>query len=151
MIKSLWKILSIFAIVNILVIPCYAEERMPAGTVLAEESYVFSIEEAQNLRGLIVELQNEVQKQKDLVAEHKRLEIVLGKEIETLSAGIELRDARIAKLEEWRELDYSRISKLERQRKADKFEKWGFLGLGAAITLGGILLGDKVGDFAETN
>jgi hypothetical protein len=151
MIKFLGKFFSILAIVNMIAVPCFAADRVPAGTVLEEESYVFTIEETQALRQQLLELEAEVEKQKDLVEEYKELDLLSTKRFTLYDETIVLQNSQITRYQEWQTLDYNRIQQLERQRRADKLEKWGFFALGAGVVLGGVLVGDKIGDFAETN
>lgn len=141
------KILKIMLVLSLLISPAYAGEPMAAGTVLEEDSYVFTIEEAQNLLLRIEELE----KKEDQLEEYKNLTFNLEEQIKLQKFTIELKDLQINEYNNLKVLTDDRLRKIEKREKAAKLERWGFLALGVGLTAGSILVADKIDDFAESN
>jgi hypothetical protein len=154
--KKLMK--KLFNFVTILVISlslvsgqAFAGEALPAGTVLTEDSYVFSLEEAQELRQQIVALEEEVTSKDEIIFEYKRLDLNQLGQIEGLESLLDIRELQIVEYNRMHDVDLSRIHRLERQSKFAKAEKWAFLGIGISITVGSILIADKIDDSVESS
>lgn len=119
----------------------------PKGTVLAEDSYVFTIDEATRLLKRVEEL------------EAKELELLKYKELEA----VRLKQIDLYKLN----LDYSQMQNdryqnlininqdlLDKYNKRDNMQDWenvGFLVLGITLTVGAFLAADAITDHMETN
>ncbi len=149
--KFFATLMCLLAISNLIVAPAFASERVPAGTVLEEESYVFTIDEAQRMQILISELEQTIEKQKEALDLRKDLDLLQVRKFDQCQESIVFQESQIYKYQEWQALDMSRIHQLEKQRRGDKAEKWGAFGLGVAITIGSILVADKIDDAIENN
>jgi hypothetical protein len=122
-------------------------EFMESGSVLVEDSMVFSIEEADALRIRIEGLENTELKVEALT----ELVDVQEREIVTLEELLEIKDYQI---DEWQDLSQThqdRVEKMERREKFNTLENVGWLILGVAVTGGAIYLGDQIGDSMENN
>jgi len=143
--KTLPALICIFALIfsNIAI----AGDIKPEGTVLAQESYVFTIEEATRLLKRIEEL------------EAKEIELNKYKSLESLR----LKQIDLYKLN----LDYSQAQNtryigligtqgdlLEKYNKRDRLQTWenfGYLTLGIALTIGAFFAADAITDSMERN
>ena len=122
-------------------------EFMKNGSVLIEDSMVFSIDEADALRIRIEALEN-IEKKADSL---KVLVEIQEQEILTLEDLLEIKGSQI---DEWRSLSVlhqNRVEKMERREKFSKLENVGWFILGVGVTGGAIYLGDKIGDSMEHN
>ena len=136
--------LSIFniAIMN----PAHSSELLVEGTVLSEDSMVFSIQEARDLAQYVSSLEakisnnEELLEQKDLLIENKDLQI------QSFEEWMDLRDQEIDKYIEIQELDESRISDLERQAKGKKLEVIGAFAGGIILSTVLIIVADQLDD-----
>jgi hypothetical protein len=143
------QLVSLVIIASIIFTPTisWAGDIMPAGTELAEDSYVFTIEEATNLLNRIEELE--------------------AKEIE-LTKHIELEALRVHQIDLYKlNLDYSRTQidrhiqlnqtnqdLIDRYNKRDRLQTWeniGFLALGMALTVGAFVAADAITDQMEAS
>lgn len=149
--KLACKILVLISLLNIITLPAYAGERLPAGTVLSEESYVFSIEEANKMKILIESLEKELDKKNKVIEQYKELDAVQQEQFELQNNTIFLLEERITKHKAWHEVDAKRIKSLEKRDKFSQVEKWGLFTGGVAITVAAILVADKIDDHLENN
>lgn len=128
----------------------YAGDYMKTGEILLEDSYVFNVEEATGLMNKLSALEQEVENQKKIIEEYKRLDqIQQQKELDFIDL-VETKELQITEYEQLHALDTNRIKQLNRQVNSSKFEKWAFMGLGIGITVGAILVADKVDDGIES-
>jgi hypothetical protein len=118
----------------------------PKGTVLLEDSYVFKISEAKDLMNQMHELEQEVQIQKDLIEQYKLLQENKEKQFTNFEQFLEIKDLQIQDYQKLHTLDQDHITHLERQSNFSKVEKWAFFTAGIGITIGSILIADKVND-----
>jgi len=140
--------LAMFALLNIIVpVSAYASEEMHAGDVLEEDSLVFSMDEAQDLKVRIEDLEGK----ETLLWEYISLTDVQGKQIDSLEEIIESKDVLIAKHQEIHELDDMAIKRLDKQVKRRKLENVGsFIG-GVLVAIALVLVADKVDDQMEND
>tara|TARA_R110002110_G_C13315894_1_gene705664 strand:+ start:543 stop:992 length:450 start_codon:yes stop_codon:yes gene_type:complete len=124
-----------------------ASDVMEAGTVLEEDSLVFTLEEGDDLRKRIEEL--ELVEKKALVLED--LVSVQDLEITEFKALSEAQSLRIEGLQSLSDLHQDRVETLERHEKYNDLTKAGWFVLGALLTGGAIYLGDQIGDNMESN
>lgn len=130
----------------IFVQPAYAGDVMEKGTVLKQQSYVFTIEEAKSLMLKLDTLEQELAKQTELLEQYQNLEGVLGRQNSNLKETIEIKELQITEYKSLHQIDLERIKKLERQNSISKYEKWGALTLGIGLSVGAILIADKIDD-----
>lgn len=145
--RTLFNLLIAFML---LVSPAYAGENMKAGEKLSEDSYVFSIPEATNLMNRLSELEQEVERQKLIIDEYKILDQIQQQKAFNFVDLLETKELQISEYEKLHTLDTNRIKQLNRQVNASKFEKWAFMGVGIGITVGAILVADKIDDGIES-
>nr|BDD46256.1 hypothetical protein 88 [bacterium] len=125
----------------------FASEIMSAGEVLPSDSLVFTIEEGNNLRKRIEELEL---KEEKLIHTEDLIE-VKDEKIETLEGLMEIKDQQI---DEWKalgELYTDRLDKLERRERLNSWKYIGWFAAGVVVSGGAIYLGDKIGDEMEIN
>lgn len=112
----------------------FAGDIMPEGTVLNEDSYVFTIEEATALMQRVQELEA---KEAEL-ERYKELEEVRLSQIDLFKLN---EDFYTLQIERYRQLDYTNQQLIQRYQRRDKLqtiENVGFFVLGMAITFGSI-------------
>lgn len=123
-----------------------ASEFKPAGTVLEEDSMVFTVQEAQNLRLEILRLEEKIKqlenidKTKDVLLENKDKQIVSFEEY------LENKDSQISKYLEIKQIDEKRITQLNRQARGRKLENAGFFVGGIATSILLIIAADRLDD-----
>ncbi len=111
-----------------------AGDIMPEGTVLSEDSYVFTIEEATALMQRVQELEA---KEAEL-ERYKELEEVRLSQIDLFKLN---EDFYTLQIERYQQLDYTNQQLIQRYQRRDKLqtiENVGFFVLGMAITFGSI-------------
>lgn len=145
------KLFSFIVIFSLFASPAYASEVMEAGTVLENQSYVFSLDEAQEIRQELLTLEGEVAKLDELVVEYKALNLNLSAQVSGLEDVLVIKDLHIEEYQKLHQLDISRVYRLEKQNSFGKVERWGFLTLGMAITVGAIMIADKIDDSVESS
>lgn len=146
MIKKLLLIFFLF-LSNIAI----AGDRVPAGTIIQEESYVFSINEAQKLMNEIETLEYELSKKNGIINLYIELDLVQSQQINELEELLNLRNQQILLYENWIEEDLKRIKSLERQIKITQFERWGFFTLGIVVASSSIIIADRLDDSVLEN
>ena len=119
-----------------------ASEKLEKGTVLKEDSIVFTIEEAERLKQRVFELEK---KEKELEETLKLLEINKSKidiykinedfYIDQSKKYIQIIDYQDKKIDNYRKIE-----------TASNYRNAGIFILGAAVTVGSILIADKVND-----
>jgi hypothetical protein len=140
------KVMALFIAINLVVAPCYAGEEMSAGEILAEDSYVFTLEEAQNLRIRIKELEEEVGRQEELVEEFRRLDLVHQTKENEFEKILQSEQEQKLLYKDLYTLSYNRVRELE-QRNA--LENIGMVSVGVAAAIGLILVADAVDDHID--
>jgi hypothetical protein len=118
-----------------------AGDRLPAGSKLKVESYVFTVEEASNLMRTIEELEFKVSKQDEAIKIYKQIDQVSQEEKAMFVELLSIRNDQINLYKEWIEADAARIRSLERQQKVTKF-----LTMGIVLSGGAIIVADKLDD-----
>jgi len=124
-----------------------AGDIVPAGTELAEESYVFTIEEATNLLNRIEELEA---KEKEL-ERYIHLESLRVQQIDLYKLNL---DYSQTQMERYAQLNITNQNLIDRYNKRDRLQTWeniGFLSLGIALTIGAFLGADAITDQMEAN
>jgi hypothetical protein len=144
--KFIGKVLSVIAVVMLVAFPAHAGKRLPEGTVLAEESYVFTVDEATELMQTIESLEAKVAQQEETIVLHKELDEVNEEQEVELEVLLEIRHEQITAYEEWVVADAARIKALERQKRITQLERWGFLAIGVVVTGGAIIVADRLDD-----
>ncbi len=142
------KILSVFICIVIATTSsvAFAGDIKPKGTVLEEESYVFTIDEATRLLKRIEELETkEVELNKYKLLESLRLQ-----QIDLYKVNLEYSQAQnqryIGLLDTNQDL-------IDRYNKRDRMQTWenvGFLALGITLTIGAFLVADSITDHMES-
>ncbi len=125
----------------------FAGEIMPEGTELAEESYVFTIEEATALLARIEELEAK-EKKLDM---YLQLEEVRMQQIDLYKLNLDYSQEQINR---YSNLMVTNQDLIDRYNKRDRLQTWenvGFLALGIGLTVSAFLVADSVTDHMETN
>lgn len=144
--KLIDKVIGLLFFFMFLSSPVSAGERMPEGSILTEESYVFSVDEAKEIMETIEKLEFDVKKKDELISLHENLDEVNKKQKIELEELLKIRDDQITSYKDWVNSDAQRIRSLERQQKVTKFERWGFFALGIVVTGGTFIVVDKLDD-----
>jgi|ETNvirnome_6_100_1030635.scaffolds.fasta_scaffold24353_2 hypothetical protein len=129
----------------------YAGDRMPAGTVLENDSYVFTIEEAEALKARIIELEKQSEELDLKVLElerYKELEVVRTQQIDLYKLSEEFYKTQISDYKDLHLLDQGLLDKYRKRDRLQTIENIGFLSLGVALTIGSFLLADAATDVA---
>lgn len=117
-----------------------AGDIMPQGTVLEEDSYVFTVEEATALMQRVQELE-----EKELELEkYKELEEVRQSQIDLFTVNEEFYTLQI---DRYKQLDITNQALIDRYQKRDRFqvmENAGFFVLGMAVTFGSIAAANAI-------
>jgi hypothetical protein len=126
----------------------YAGDIRPAGAVLEEESYVFTIAEATNLKKQIEDLEKDLAAASKELNKYKELEEVRLQQIDfyVLNEGFYL--SQISRYKDLQLLDRNLLDKYRKRDRLQTVENIGFLSLGVALTIGSFLLADGATDLA---
>jgi hypothetical protein len=122
----------------------FAGDIMPKDTVLEEESYVFSIEEASGLLRRIEELEV---KEKQLEY-YIQLDSITKQKIRLHESNVDLFNYQISEYDRIIQLNSSEINRLHKRARFSELEKFGMLVLGMALTTTGFIVVDQITDTA---
>lgn len=147
--KKIFNILKILLLNFVIITTSFAGNYMESGTTLTENSYVFNIEEANDLMNRLYYLEQENENQKKLLEEYKKLDQTQINNNDNLSELIKIKELQLSEYKEIHQIDVNRIKQLSRQKDSSVIKDLAFLGLGFSIGLGSILIADKVDDNIE--
>lgn len=121
---------------------------MPAGTVLGQESYVFTVGEATALKAQIEGLERDLAASTLELDKYKELEAIRLQQLDVyiLSEGFYLQ--QIDGYKELQALDRGLLDKYRKRDRLQTIENVGFLSLGIVLTIGSFLLADATTDLA---
>ena len=125
----------------------YAGDIMPAGTVLENESYVFTVDEAKELLKRIEEL--EIKEEK--LNYYLELEPIREEKYRLNTANIDLYKFQITEYQSIVSMNRIEIDRLHKREKWRWLENYGMLFLGVAITTGSFMAADAVSDHMRSN
>ena len=124
----------------------FAGDIMPAGTQLEQDSYVFTIEEANSLLNRVEELE-----QKELLLnEYIALNTIQSRQIDLYKVNYDLIDQQRLQYTELITLNENLLARSRRQNQFRELKDWGLFSLGVAVTIGAFLAADRIGDTMET-
>jgi hypothetical protein len=144
--KLFKMIIVLLVAMSLAITPCYAGEQMSSGTVLVEDSYVFTIEEAQALQVEIDRLEKEVVRQQELVTKLKSLDLIHTTKENEFEKVLEAERGKSLLYKELYVSTYDRVSKLERRRTTENI---GMLSVGVVTTIGLVLVADSIDDHID--
>lgn len=130
----------------IVISPCYAGDIMTKGTVLSEDSYVFSIDEATDLLNRIEELEKKEQ-QLDLYIE---LDLLQKEKERMYQSNIDLYSFQITEYQNIMRINQDEILRLEKRNKYRWLENYGMLAIGIGLTIGAFVTADHITDHMES-
>ncbi len=136
--KLLKSIIAFFFLTSV----AQAGEVMQAGTVLTEDSYVFTIDEAQQLRKRMEELENK-ESQLDVL---KTLDEVNKQKITLYEETISLKNLEISEYKKILTSNDEYIDKLNKRVKNSKSMNYIAFGGGFSLALFSIIIADKIDD-----
>tara|TARA_A100001011_G_scaffold265255_1_gene274054 strand:+ start:5453 stop:5917 length:465 start_codon:yes stop_codon:yes gene_type:complete len=123
-----------------------AGEIMQSGTVLEQDSYVFTIEEANALLNRVEELE-----QKELLLnEYIALNTIQSRQIDLYKVNYDLIDQQRLQYTQLITLNEDLLARSRRQNQFRELKDWGLFSLGVAVTIGAFLAADRIGDTMET-
>jgi hypothetical protein len=125
----------------------WAGDIVAAGTELAEDSYVFTIEEATSLLNRIEELEA---KEAEL-ARYVELEALRVQQIGLYKLNLDYSQSQI---DRYAQLNITNQDLIDRYNKRDRLQTWeniGFLALGMALTVGAFVTADAITDQMEAS
>ena len=141
------KLIIIMCVFN-LIIPsaAFAGDVMPQGTVLSQESYVFTIEEATRLLKRIEELEaKEVELNK-----YKQLEELRLKQIDLYKLNLDYSQAQVDRYAGLLDTNSELIQRYQKRNEIQYWENFGYLALGITLTVGAFLAADAITDHMES-
>lgn len=129
----------------------YGGEPLKAGTILNEDSYVFSIEEAERLMNEIGKMERTIENQEQKIYLNEQLNKNLNQQILNLNDIVTIKDKQIKEYNSMQKLDEKRIKKLERRSDFATIKEMGLFVTGIGVAIGAILIADKIDDSVEGN
>ena len=124
----------------------YAGDIVPAGTELAEDSYVFSIEEATDLLRRIEELEA---KEEELMR-YRQLEEIRLQQIDLYRVNIDFYEQQIGRYTHLNSINQDLIDRYNKRDRLQTWENIGFLALGITLTVGAFMGADAITDHMES-
>tara|TARA_B100000131_G_C18116347_1_gene611420 strand:+ start:1415 stop:1873 length:459 start_codon:yes stop_codon:yes gene_type:complete len=125
----------------------HAGDVMPEGTVLTEESYVFTIDEATRLLQRVEELEAKEEK----LNLYLELDLVRTQQLDLYRSSLDLSRQQINYYVDLQSIDQGLIDRYNRRARFQTLENVGFLTLGIALTFGAFLATDSINDHMRTN
>ena len=131
-----------------LIVPnaAFAGDIMPQGTVLPQESYVFTIDEATRLLKRIEELEA---KETEL-NKYKQLEALRLKQIDLYKINLDYSQAQVDRYAGLLDTNTDLIQRYQKRNEIQHWENFGYLALGITLTVGAFLAADAVTDHMES-
>lgn len=129
------KLLLIFSLI-IFSMNSYAGERKSAGTVLEEDSMVFTIQESQDMASYISSLEEKIALSEEKTKEYKKLDNINMQKIERINENLIFANEHISRQNSWLERDEIRMKKLDKRLKGKKIENALYFGAGVLIVFG---------------
>lgn len=129
----------------LLMAPAYAGDEMKAGTVLKQDSYVFSIEEAERLRVKIEDLE----KKEKLLEQYKILDGLKTQQNDLLKASIEIKANQIVLYREVIVEKDKQIDLIEKRKNKHLLNSAAIFGAGILFTSLSIYAADQLDDSIE--
>lgn len=127
--------------------PAIAGDIKPKGTVLEEESYVFTIDEATRLLRRVEELEA---REKELY-KFKELETLRLQQIDLYKINLDYSQSQNQRYIGLLNTNQDLLDKYNRRDRLQTWENIGFLALGMSLTIGAFLAADAITDHMETN
>ena len=143
------RLLAALIFFSLIFSPVYAGQPLPAGAVLQEDSYVFTIEDAKKLMLKIEEMEKTIEVQEEKIKLYENLDENLSGQIVQLEDLIGIKDLQLDEYKNLHQLDIDRLGQLERRNNISNVERWGLFGLGIGVTIGAVLIADKIDDAVE--
>tara|TARA_Y100000287_G_scaffold116222_1_gene93337 strand:+ start:4440 stop:4883 length:444 start_codon:yes stop_codon:yes gene_type:complete len=140
--------LIIFMCIFNLIVPstAFAGDVVPKGTVLSQESYVFTIDEATKLLKRIEELEaKEVELNK-----YKQLEELRVKQIDLYKLNLDYSQAQVDRYAGLLDTNSELIQRYQKRSEIQYWENFGYLALGITLTVGAFLAADAITDHMES-
>jgi hypothetical protein len=123
-----------------LIFNIYGSEILPKGEVLSEDSYVFSIEEAEELKARIIELEK---KEKELVL-YKDLASQYEKKDNLYSLSDEYKDRYMNNLVKINQNNQLIIDTYNRKERFSQLERYSYFALGAITAYSSVYIGSSL-------
>ena len=145
--KILSGIISAIIISSIIISPtiAYAGDVMPAGATLAEESYVFTIDEATELLRRVEELEvKEIELER-----HKSLEALRLQQVDLYKINLDFYEGQINRYTHLNSINQDLIDRYNKRDRLQTLENIGFLALGISLTIGAFVAADAITDQME--
>ena len=134
-----------FLLINFLIINnSYAGDIKNKGYTLKEKSYVFNIEEAENLMERIQELESKERKLEAYI----ELEDIWNNKNDLYISNEAYYKKQISNLEEINSANYNLLKDYSKMRKRNRWENTAYFILGTAATIGSFIVVDKITDSA---
>ena len=124
-----------------------AGDVMPSGTVLEEDSYVFTIEEATELLRRVEELE----KKEEQLNYYLELEPIHEQKFTLYQSNIDLYKFQVTEYQHILNISQLEIDRLHKRQKWRWLENYGMLFIGVAITTSSFLIADAVTDHMQEN
>ncbi len=145
--KKVFNYIILFILaISLTISPCYAGEAMDAGTVLQEDSYVFTVQEAQDLRIKMEELEKELKKRDKVIVQLKNLDTVQQAKEKELENTLELERSKILLYKELYTSSSDRLNKYERRRAGKDI---GLVAISIVTTIALLLVVDSIDDHID--
>lgn len=116
-----------------------------SGTVLQEDSYVFTIDEAKSL----LKRMEELEKKESLLNEYIKLNDIKSKQINLYEVNYDILDQQIIHYNALISLNEEALMKAKRQNQFNEFKNFGYFSFGVAVTISSLLAADRIGDTME--
>lgn len=142
------RFFTIFMCTVLLVFPqaALAGDIVPKGTVLEQESYVFTIDEATRLLKRIEELEA---KEKELEG-YVKLESLRLQQIDLYKVNLEYSQSQNLRYMNLLNTNQDLLDKYNKRDQLQTWENMGFLALGITLTIGAFLAADAITDHMES-
>lgn len=130
---------------QLFVLTAFAADEMKSGTVLKQDSYVFTIEEAEKLKSRIEDLE----KKEQLLEQYKRLDTLRVEQNNMLSLTLKLKDDQIFSYKEIIDEKDKQIVLIEKTSNKKEIKTYALFGAGILFAGLSIYAADRFDDSME--
>lgn len=149
MVKVLQRLLMAMAFIFLLSPSAYAGEEMEAGTVLTEDSYVFTLEEAERLKERMEELEGkevDLAEAQEEIEAYKELDQNQKNQIEIYQINEELYQKKETELGKIIAIQDQSMTQYQKKEKWNRVENAALFAGGVAVTVAVFIIIDEISD-----
>ena len=137
----------VFSLIFLLIPVAHAGDIIQKGTVLEEDSYVFTIEEATRLLNRV----DELEKKEEALQKYIQLDEIRTRQVDLYKLNLDYTSTQLDYYIDLSHTNQSLIDRYSKRKRYDTIENIGFLVLGVALTTTSFIVTDNIIDGMNQN